>query len=282
MVLCLSYASRTNLLKKIGGHFQSKAIESVKNRKTLRSVGDNWNLKVVKRDMRRDSQNINYDWFNFVFIVNRIDLSHLSNVGHVGNTADPDLSVFILNDTELETLHENYKVLAARVIIEYLEKFKFMKAVVPDHIPHPYQRQMAQKSTLIPMPLMQKDEKYYNDMVDILGQGEKWIWEICSKAGTVQAGNCQNIQRLKNYTGQHGEPDQPNGHTLLNAVQDPMKEINCFFGGDQLTRVRAAGAADLRADTNNPTERFDHLKPFICEKFHTRTSLLQVSLLHPS
>ena len=101
------------MLKKIGGHFQSKAIESVKNRKTLRSAGDNWNLKVVKRDMRRDIQNINYDWFNFVFIVNRIDFSHLSNVGHVGNTADPDLSVFLLNDTELETLHENYKVLAA-------------------------------------------------------------------------------------------------------------------------------------------------------------------------
>ena len=40
-------------------------------------------------------------------------------------------------------------------------------------------------------------------MVDILDQGEKWIWEICSKAGIVQAGNCQNIQRLENYTGQH-------------------------------------------------------------------------------
>ena len=111
MCLCLSYASRTNLLKKIGGHFQSKTIESVKNRKTLRSVGDNSNLKVVKHVMRKDRQNINYDWFNFVFIVNRIDLSHLSNVGHIGNNADPDLSVFLLNDTELETLHENYKLL---------------------------------------------------------------------------------------------------------------------------------------------------------------------------
>ena len=108
-----------------------------------------------------------------------------------------------------------------------------MKAVVPDHIPHPYQRQTAQKSTLIPMPLTQKDEKYYNDMVEILDQGERWIGNFVAKQGLFK----QEIARIYNgwktiLVREHREPSQPNGHTLLNAVQDPMKEINCFFGGD--------------------------------------------------
>ena len=278
MGLCLSYTSRNNILRKIGGHFQDKVIEAVKCGRTLRTVGDNWNLRIQKRDMRKDSQNIHYDWFQFVFIMNRITLNHLSNVGHVGNVRNPDLSVFLVNDDEMAILRENYKVLAARVIVEFMGKFKFLKAVLPEHIPHPYQNQMAQKSVVIPMPLLQKDEKYYNDMVDILDQGEKWIREIYAKAGIVRLQNEQHIERLEDHTGQHAAPDQPNGHVVLNDNQDPLDGISCSFGGDQLTRVRAAGAADLRADTNNPAERFDHLKPFICEKFHTKASFVQVRL----
>ena len=45
-------------------------------------------------------------------------------------------------------LRENYKVLAARVIVEFLGKFKFLDSVIPIHIPHPYQGQMAEKSVL--------------------------------------------------------------------------------------------------------------------------------------
>ena len=58
MELCLSYTSRNNILDKIGGHFQDKVIDAVKRGVTFRTVGDNWNLQVVKRDMRKDCQNV--------------------------------------------------------------------------------------------------------------------------------------------------------------------------------------------------------------------------------
>ena len=80
--------------------------------------------------------------------------------------------------------------------------------------------------------------------------------------------------------GQHAEPDQPNAHVTPTDGVDPLQGLQCSFGGDQLTRVRAAGAADLRAGNDNATARFEHLKPFICEKFHTRASFVQVSSIY--
>ena len=186
MGLCLSYSTRNNILEHIGGHFQDSVIEAVKKRQKTRTVGDSWNLRILKRDMRQDAQNVNYNWFQFAIMINRINLDHLPATGHVGNIQRPDLTVFLPNDNETAMLRENYKVLAARVIIEFLGKFKFLDSVIPIHIPHPYQGQMAEKSVVIPMPMLQKDEKSYNDMVDILDQGEKWIREIYHKAGVIQ------------------------------------------------------------------------------------------------
>ena len=105
-----------------------------------------------------------------MIILNRLNVDRFINNGHVGDVRNPDLSVFLLNDAETQMLRENYKVLAGRVIVEFLKKFNFLSSIIPDHICHEYQDEMSKKSIIVPMPLLQIDEKYYNDMVDILDQ----------------------------------------------------------------------------------------------------------------
>ena len=86
-----------------------------------------------------------------------------------------------------------------------------------------------------------------------------------------------NQERVEDLTGQHARPDQPAAHvTRSDDNDDILKGIQCSFGGDQLTRVRVSGAADLRAGNLEPSARFEHLKPFICEKFPTKASYVQV------
>jgi hypothetical protein len=74
-------------------------------------------------------------------------------------------------------------------------------------------------------------------------------------------------------------PDQPRSHIPPKASDfDPLQgvKIPCF--GDELTRVRFAGARDLRSGCHTAKQRLDHLYPYRIVGWHTKRSFLKVGL----
>ena len=78
-----------------------------------------------------------------------------------------------------------YKILAARILCEFLPEFGFLKELIPAHLPTAYSQEMSAKSVVIPFPVLKKDEKKYSEVVDVLDQLETWVYDIHNKAGLV-------------------------------------------------------------------------------------------------
>ena len=158
-------------MKLIGGHFAGKIIDEVKKGKKLQGTGDNWDIRVLVHDMRNDHENKDLHYFASTLILDRVPCEVLAQVSPRRDIKTLPNCHFLLNDAETEKLREDFKVLVGlvgRVLVENIPSLSFLKAVIPQHIVHRYSNELAQKSTIVSLPTQLKDEKKYDDVVDIL------------------------------------------------------------------------------------------------------------------
>lgn len=102
--------------------------------------------------------------------------------------------------------------------------------------------------------------------------------EIYSRAGICAAQDEEGVLPVPPPpVAVPSRPDQPGSHVPpVPQPDDPLVNIKVPCFGDQLTRVRLAGATDLRAGSHTPQDRLDHLYPFRIVDWHTKRSFLKV------
>ncbi len=83
----------------------------------------------------------------YFFIAPRKDVRSLPN------------SVFLLSNEESAKLREDFRVLVGRVLVDGIPDLSCMRSIIPQHIHHKYQKEMALKSTIVHLPMQLKDEK---------------------------------------------------------------------------------------------------------------------------
>ena len=100
-------------------------------------------------------------------------------------------------------------------------------------------------------------KKKYSDLVDVLDQLEVWAREIYAKAGRSAppppTSNEDHVPAGPPIAAPSG-PDQPASHVPpVPCVEDHLAKVKIPCFGDQITRVRLAGAKDLRAGSQRRT-----------------------------
>lgn len=266
-----------NIQDDIGNHFLDHAVQQLKAGKKFVLVLDNidWDVKV--HDMRSDKQNTSVHAVATSIVFDRVSSGHLPDNGPQKSLADCQLrSLLKLTDEDDRCTRERYKIFLGKILCELFPAFEFLRSVVPARTPCRYQDEMSSESVVVPLPVLMKDEKKYADAVDVLDQCEGWLRDLYSRAGLCPHPDQAHVPPGPSIAAP-SRPDQPASHVPSTAQpDDPLAKVRVPCFGDQLTRVRLAGAKDLRAGAHTPQDRLDHLYPYRIVDWHTKRSFLKV------
>lgn len=252
--ISLSHQSMLNILDLIGGHYSDDLVDLIKNKRKCHVVGDNLNIKTNVKDMRMDNRNKMHNWFMSMVVSERVDVSSLDNTRAIRDIKNFSNENYLMSEEEQLLYKKSAQVLVCRVFQEFFDQdiFRFLSKVCPKQINHPRSLEMRLKTSLYPLPMHFKDEKKLADMVDILCELEETLNGVWQKSGATIDGSGNFI------------PD----------------DFSCPFSGDQLTRVRATSARNLRAGCHTATDRLAHTGPDVFELWHAKQNFLMVTVLH--
>lgn len=266
-----------NILDDIGKHFIDRAAELVKCGYNFVYVLDNIDWEEKVHDMRQLAQNKSVHAVATSLVFNRVPDLCLQESGpqhdiHKCKVED----IMMVNNRDLNAIRNRYRIVIAKLLFEHFPAFQMFQQYTPQVTECPYAKEMSAKSEVVTMPVLLKDEKKYSDCVDVLDQLEQWTHEIYMEAGMLSSESQPYDEITAVLTGP-SRPDQPASHVPpTKSDKDPLCAIKVPCFGDQLTRVRFAGAKDLRAGCHSTKQRLDHLYPFCIVDWHTKRSYLKV------
>ena len=268
------------MLDDIGESFLSHAVELVKSGHKFVFVLDNIDWEEKVHDMRKESQNKSVHAMATTIVFSRVSLPQpLPN-----NHPQEDLrkcnvhQVVNLSSAEIDTIRKRYRIIIQNILLQQFPAFESFKPSSPLTTYCQCAESMSEKSETVTMPVLLKDEKKYAECVDVLDQLEQWTYDIYSAAGLCQTRTDPDPPMSPPVMSTcSSRPDQPGSHIPPSpSDDDPLRGIKIPCFGDQLTRVRFAGAKDLRAGCHTAKQRLDHLYPFCIADWHTKRSFLKV------
>ena len=104
-------------------------------------------------------------------------------------------------------------------MFSFSQNFKFLKSIVTQSIERKFSKGMTQKSTIVSLSILKRNEYNYHDCVLILRTFEKWIFEIYQKAGLINEYPCM-FQNPNLPDPPVCNPGQPGAH-VLSTSNDP-------------------------------------------------------------
>ena len=146
-------------------------------------------------------------------IVERVPCEGLAQEAPQRDMSKVPNSLFLLNHDETRKLREDFKVLVGRILVKHIRSLSFLKSIIQWHIASKYPKEMAQKSTIVPLAIQFKQENKYDDVVDILCSYENTLEDIYSKAGVIDVPESSKPATTDGtLAGATSRPSQPGAH----------------------------------------------------------------------
>jgi L1 cell adhesion molecule like protein len=215
--------------------------------KGFKIVGDNLDKNFRRTYQRIDSQTQSRHYFHSFAVLDRVDLSHYSDLPPSGEINIPQILPSKEDELEIKAI---FMTLISRVLVKHFDEFQNEKQSVVWHIPHEFSKEMCQRSVVVPLGVDLKNENKLDEMCEIMDRLHKYV-------PTIRSEECIVL---------------PDGSEIQTIKTDVWETL---FGGDQLTVARARGARSIRGNHHTSEEQLGGLFPVI-EDWHTRMTLMKV------
>lgn len=146
---------------------------------SFRICGDNIDKTIRRRFLRSDRSNTSLHYFHSYAVLNRIDFSNLSDSLPDNSTITNMENVAVsLQPTKLDDqiLQDNIGMLISRILCTRMSFFRVcFQDLVHWHIKHKYTPEMSQKSVVVPLGILLKNENKGDEMVEILTHLHQYV-----------------------------------------------------------------------------------------------------------
>ena len=125
-------------------------------------------------------------------------------------------------------MRRNLDFLVSRILCENMKQFRYVSKLVPKHIYHEYSDEMCQKSEVVVVDLLHKNEAKHDDMLEIMRTIQKYKGQY---SGTVLSGGDQltcERQRCSKLHVMDGNNPEDRLDQIEPVIED-WRTLMCFL-----------------------------------------------------
>ena len=137
--------------------------------------GDNVDRKRQVRDVRSDHQGEMIHMYSILAGKSRTQTQTLSRTGVVSSLKSMPASSFLPSMEDVQCIKKNLITLICRILTQYISGLTSLAKVVPKHILHKFSNEMSQKSEVIVLDVLLKNENCNSDMVEIMKTMQSYL-----------------------------------------------------------------------------------------------------------
>ncbi|KAI8515750.1 Protein unc-80 [Branchiostoma belcheri] len=138
------------------------------------------NIDIHQKVRHKTSQNSNKDhhFVNAYGVPDRVNVQHLPNDQPMADILSVPLQEFLPSEEDHSSLRDDMITISSRIVVKHIPFFnKYFKDCVQQHIPHMYSEQAKQKSHIVPLGILEKNESKLEDMIAIMEEYQKYVPE---------------------------------------------------------------------------------------------------------
>lgn len=177
MNLCVSYPATLQLMEDVSKLHTVPIQQWIKNGIVFKFWGDNVDKQRHVRDLRFDHQGEMLHMFSLLVGRSRTPAPELPFTGQLSQLDVVSANYFLPKSSDVAAVKKNLIILVGRILTEYFPALAPFSKVVPKHILHRYSAQMCQKSDVVVLDVLMKNEAKSKDMLDIMSTMQDYLGE---------------------------------------------------------------------------------------------------------